>query len=67
MGVEKACLCCKNWPEVGAILIPFPDKGRKVCPTVIGIPEDHIVWDEDQVVLQDGFSFLKQASSDATL
>jgi thiamine biosynthesis lipoprotein len=67
MGVEKACLCCKNWPEVGAILIPFPDKGRKVCPTVIGIPEDHIVWDEDQVVLQDGLSFLKQASSDATL
>jgi hypothetical protein len=34
---------------------------------VIGIPEDHIVWDEDQVVLQDGLSFLKQASSDATL
>ena len=67
MGVEKACLCCKNWPEVGAILIPFPDKGRKVSPTVIGIPDEQIVWDEDQVVHQDSSFLLKQASSDATL
>lgn len=67
MGVEKACLCCKNWPEVGAILIPFPDKGRKVCPTVIGIPDEQIVWDEDQVVLQEGSFLPKQASSEELL
>lgn len=67
MGVEKACLCCKNWPEVGAILIPFPDKGRKVCPTVIGIPDEQIVWDEDQVLLSDGSFHSKQASSGAQL
>ncbi|MFO0999621.1 MAG: FAD:protein FMN transferase [Planctomycetaceae bacterium] len=67
MGVEKASLCCKNWPEVGAILIPFPDKGRKVCPTVIGIPDEQIVWDEDQVVLQEGSFLPKPASSEAPL
>ena len=49
MGVEKARLCCENWPEVSAILLPFPDKGNKVHPTVVNIPEELIVWDEDQV------------------
>ena len=50
MGVEKARQCCENWSDVGAILIPFPDQGRKVQPVVIGIPDDLIVWDEDQVL-----------------
>lgn len=49
MGVEKARLCCENWPEVGAILLPFPAKGNKVHPTVVNIPDELIVWDEDQV------------------
>jgi len=49
MGVEKARLCCENWPEVGAILLPFPDKGNKVHPTIVNIPQELIVWDEDQV------------------
>ena len=49
MGVEKARLCCENWPEVGAILLPFPDKGNKVHPTIVNIPDELIVWDEDQV------------------
>jgi thiamine biosynthesis lipoprotein len=51
MGVEKARQCCENWPEVGVILIPFPEQGRKVQPVVIGIPQDLIVWDEDQVIV----------------
>ncbi len=51
MGVEKARLCCENWPGVGVILIPFPDQGRKVHPTVLGISPELIVWDEDQVVM----------------
>lgn len=50
MGVEKARRCCENWADVGAILIPFPDKGIKVQPTVVNIPEEFIVWDEDQIV-----------------
>ena len=49
MGVEKARQCCKNWPEVGVILLPFPDKGNKVQPTVVNIPEELIVWDEGQI------------------
>jgi len=49
MGIEKARVCCENWPGIGVILIPFPVQGRKVQPTVIGIPEDLIFWDENQV------------------
>ena len=52
MGVEKARLCCENWPEVGVILLPFPDRGNRVHPTVVNIPDELIVWDEDQVVRQ---------------
>jgi thiamine biosynthesis lipoprotein len=51
MGIEKARVCCENWPGIGVILIPFPVQGRKVQPTVIGIPEDQIFWDENQVDL----------------
>jgi len=50
MGVEKARRCCENWADVGAILLPFPDKGNKVQPTVVNIPEELIVWDEDQIM-----------------
>ncbi|MFN9721590.1 MAG: FAD:protein FMN transferase [Planctomycetota bacterium] len=49
MGVEKAVACCENWPGVGAILIPFPEHGRKVHPIVVGIPRECIFWDESQV------------------
>ncbi len=52
MGVEKARLCCENWPEVAAILLPFPVQGTKLQPTVVGIPPELIVWDEDQVILR---------------
>ncbi len=51
MGVEKARQCCENWPGIGVILIPFPAHGRKVQPTVIGIPQELIVWDSEQVTL----------------
>ena len=50
MGVEKARRCCENWADVGVILLPFPDKGNKVQPTVVNIPEELIVWDEDQIM-----------------
>ena len=52
MGVEKARLCCENWPGVAAILLPFPDHGTRLQPTVVGIPPELIVWDEDQVILR---------------
>ena len=50
MGVEKARQCCKNWSDVGVILLPFPDKGNRVQPTIVNIPEELIVWDEDQIM-----------------
>ena len=49
LGVENAIKCCDNLPQVGVILVPFPDSGRRVNPTVIGIPQDQIFWDHEQV------------------
>ncbi len=48
MGVDRSLECLKDWPEIGAILVPFPEAGRKVSPVVSGIPSDQIFWDEDQ-------------------
>lgn len=48
MGVDRSLDCLKDWPEIGAILVPFPEAGRKVSPVVAGIPSDQIFWDEDQ-------------------
>lgn len=49
LGVENAQKCCDNLSDIGVILIPFPEKGKKVTPTVIGIPEEQIFWDDEQV------------------
>lgn len=49
MGVENARRCCDTLEGVGIILIPFPEGGRKVTPTVIGIPDENLFWDYDQV------------------
>lgn len=57
MGVEKAVASCENWPEISAILIPFPDHGRKVRPTIVGMSRDLIFWDESQVDLTPSQAF----------
>lgn len=49
MGVENTRLCCDTLNGVGVIMMPFPQRGTKVTPTVIGIPEEDIFWDLDQV------------------
>lgn len=49
LGVENARKCCDNLSGVGAILIPFPERGKKVTPTVVGVPKEQIFWDSDQV------------------
>ncbi|MEZ6059659.1 MAG: FAD:protein FMN transferase [Planctomycetaceae bacterium] len=49
MGVENAVKCCENLHNVAAVLIPFPASGRRVTPTVIGIPSDRLFWDTEQV------------------
>jgi len=51
VGVEKTRACCDNLEGLGAILIPFPETGRRVCPVVLGIPEDIIFWNEAQVAV----------------
>lgn len=51
LGVENALKCCDNLPHVGAILMPFPQRGRRVTPTVIGISPEMIFWDHEQVLL----------------
>ena len=51
LGVEKALKCCDNLDNVGAVLIPFPEKGKRVTPVVTGIPEKQIIWDEEQVAI----------------
>ncbi len=51
LGVENARKCCDNLSHIGAILIPFPANGKRVTPTVIGVPTDQIFWDADQVKL----------------
>ena len=52
LGVENAQKCCDNLPNVGVILVPFPERGTRVTPTVIGVPEDQIFWDDEQVTLR---------------
>ena len=49
LGVEKAAQCCDNLQDTGVILIPFPQAGKRVSPTVIGVPPERIFWDEEQV------------------
>lgn len=48
MGVEKAKAYCDN-VGLGAVLIPFP-KGRQLDPIVVGIPEELLFLDEEQLV-----------------
>lgn len=50
-GVEIARQCCDNLDDVGAVLIPRPERGRRVRPVVIGIPDDQLFWNFEQVEL----------------
>ncbi len=52
LGVEKAAACCDTMKGIGAILIPFPERGSRVQPTIVGIPDDQILWDETPVTLR---------------
>ena len=50
LGVENTRRCCDNLGDVGAVVIPFPQRGRLVQPVVMGIPDEQLFWDTDQVV-----------------
>lgn len=49
LGVEKGAECCHHLPGVGAILTPQPDGSRRVRPVVIGISDEQIFWETDDV------------------
>jgi len=43
-GVEKSREYCDNHPEVGAVLIPPPEGGRRLEPVLCGIPEEALFF-----------------------
>lgn len=49
LGVENAQKCCDNLHNVGAILTPFPERGKRVTPTLINAPANDLFWDDEQV------------------
>lgn len=49
LGVENARKCCDNLSNVGAILIPFPERGKRVKPVVVGACTAPVFWDDEQV------------------
>ena len=50
-GVEFARSYCDNHPKVSAILIPFPESGRRIKPVLVNMPADRITWSSEQVDL----------------
>ena len=48
MGVEKVSECCDNLEGVSAVLIPTPS-GREIQPIVLGVPDEKLYLDEDQM------------------
>ncbi|MEX0725690.1 MAG: FAD:protein FMN transferase [Planctomycetaceae bacterium] len=47
MGVEKARRYCDNHREVGAILTPPPEQGRKLTPILCNIPPENLFFHHD--------------------
>jgi thiamine biosynthesis lipoprotein len=50
-GVEFARSYCDNWPQVSAILIPFPETGKRLEPVLVNMPADRVSWSPEQVNL----------------
>lgn len=48
LGVEKAVECCRQIPDIAAILVPYPDRGTRLRPVVVGNLSDRLWWDADQ-------------------
>lgn len=52
LGLEKAVECCRQIPDIAAILIPFPDRGTRLSPVVVGNLPHRIWWDAEQAAVQ---------------
>lgn len=48
-GVEFARSYCDNHPQVSAILIQFPDAGKRIEPVLVNMPAERVSWSQDQV------------------
>ena len=51
MGIEQTIEFCSRHSGVGAILVPQPSKDRRLQPIVLGIPDDRLFWDDEQVLI----------------
>ncbi len=49
METEEIREYCSRHERIGALLIPFPQRDRRVCPTVLGIDPDQLYWDAEQI------------------
>lgn len=49
MGIEKAVECCQRMADIAAILVPFPERGVRLRPVVVGGSQIEIWWDDQQV------------------
>lgn len=49
LGVEKTRAICDNQPLIGALLIPPPVRGGRLEPVAVGLSEDLLFLDPDQV------------------
>lgn len=47
MGLEKAVEFCQNRPDVRALLIPPPRRGRTLEPVICGIPDEDLFFTPD--------------------
>ncbi len=52
IGIENALEYCDNHSEVGTILVPPPNQGRKLSPVIRGIPNEFLFLDPDQLLPQ---------------
>lgn len=47
MGLDKSLTYCDHHPEIGAILVPPPSRGRKLEPVVKNISPDRLFFEEN--------------------
>lgn len=50
MAPEEVIEYCTANPHLGAIMIPFPQRDRRVQPIMIGVDPNQVYWDADQVL-----------------
>lgn len=49
MQPEEVAEYCAIHSHIGAIMIPFPQRDRRVCPQMIGIDPNFVYWNSDQI------------------